>query len=309
MKKITVIGGAAADLKAFSPNKLQPGTSNIGSFSESLGGVAFNIARNLALLKEEIFFISTAGNDTYGKLIQDECKKLNISFCNIPSKKPTAVYNAIFTNEGELFAGISAMDIFDSITPEKIKNLEPEFKKSKMVICDTNISEKTLETVALICNQNNIPFSADPTEKDKSYKLKKILPYTDYIFPNEEELEELANIKITNPDDKIKAGKKLIASGCKNVIVTCGEEGALFISQNETISKKSPKILPRDITGAGDALLACFLKSILDGESNTSALKAGIASAIATIKVYESVNKDISMKLIKKYKEDFSDEI
>ncbi len=48
MKKIIVIGALNLDICGRSTTKFMPGDSTIGEVSHSIGGVGYNIARNLS---------------------------------------------------------------------------------------------------------------------------------------------------------------------------------------------------------------------------------------------------------------------
>jgi ribokinase len=79
----------------------------------------------------------------------------------------------------------------------------------------------------------------------------------------------------------------------KLVAVTYGEEGAvLFEDGKQVAGSASPRIVPVDGTGAGDAFAACLVVSLLEGRSHEESLqracKAG-AYAAATIGAQRSL--------------------
>lgn len=283
MKKILVIGGATIDLKASPKKTLLEGTSNIGSISLSLGGVAFNIARNLASLQFPVSFISSVGKDFYGEKIIEECGKFKIDYYNICSEKTTAIYDAVLSHTGELAVAIAAMDIFEDITPAAIEPFYGQIKSSRMVVCDTNIPLTTIEAIANVCRKNSIELMIDPTAEDKCHKLKNVMHCIDYLSPNDEELEVLSGMNVKNMTAREKAARKLLGKGVRNVIVSCGENGAVFVNADRTIIENAFNVRAVDVTGAGDSLIAAVIGGILDGESHREALLSGIAAASATI--------------------------
>ena len=64
---ILIIGAAGLDTKGRAIGPLQPGTSNPGSIRTSVGGVARNVAENLARLGEHAVLLSavTGSAETY----------------------------------------------------------------------------------------------------------------------------------------------------------------------------------------------------------------------------------------------------
>lgn len=306
MKKVSVIGGATIDLKAKSRKKLVPETSNIGSLTTTFGGVAFNIADNLAKLNVPVTLFSIVGDDAYGESIREECRRNNISFnfARPVCGRATAIYAALLDASGELFAGISAMDIFDDITEEAVGEFEPELENSAIVVADTNIPGKSLERLALLCRSKGIPLWIEPTAKDKCHRMLPVLHLADYISPNDEELEVLSDITIITSQDRQKACRKLLDKKVKNIIVTCGETGVFYCSENTWEHIPTGRVSVRDVTGAGDSLVAATIWAMNHGHTAEQSIQFGISAALSTIQVYESVNPELSEKLITKIKEE-----
>ena len=66
---ILVIGAATIDVKGRASKGLQLGTSVPGTIKVSFGGVARNVADNLARLGQSVVLISAVGKDGLGKQI------------------------------------------------------------------------------------------------------------------------------------------------------------------------------------------------------------------------------------------------
>ena len=66
--KILVIGGTNIDINATSINEIVRKDSNIGNIEISIGGVAKNIAENLARLDLDVSFLTILGNDHYAEV-------------------------------------------------------------------------------------------------------------------------------------------------------------------------------------------------------------------------------------------------
>ena len=57
------------------------------------------------------------------------------------------------------------------------------------------------------------------------------------------------------------AADMLIGKGLKNLIVTLGDKGALWLRGDETTRVDAPAVDAVDTTGAGDAFIGCFAHS------------------------------------------------
>jgi sugar/nucleoside kinase (ribokinase family) len=125
------------------------------------------------------------------------------------------------------------------------------------------VVEYAHENNVLVFADTKIPNFAKITLDD----LKDSLPYIDYITPNEDE-----GRFFTGEDDPEKMADVLLAKGVKNVIVKLGGKGCLFKNSEQTIRLDAYDINAVDTTGAGDNLLAGFVREILRGKNIEDAL-------------------------------------
>ncbi len=303
MKRIAVIGGAGADIKASSRNPIKAGTSNIGDVTVSCGGAAFNIARNLALLDNAVFFITALGEDFFSSLIEDECRRTGVNLLAHKSSNSTGVYTAITDSDGELAAGISAMDIFEELTPEIIDEKLSGTDKISLYVCDTNINSRLLTHICSKSHKTGVPVLIDPTSVDKCERIKDIMGLISWISPDKDELLTLSGNIF--PNDMEQSAKTLLEKGPKSIITTLGKDGAFYMDKKCLFKSPAIPTVPVDVTGAGDAFVAAFINQIIKGNNPEDSLKYGCSAAFLTISISDSVNPDITEKLIKKYKEDF----
>ena len=80
----------------------------------------------------------------------------------------------------------------------------------------------------------------------------------DYIKPNETELAILTGEKMSTEDELVKGARKMIEKGVKNVIVTLGGDGCLFVTADTAELFPSNKVKAVDTTAAGDSFTAAF---------------------------------------------------
>src|SRR5690606_16418386 len=106
--------------------------------------------------------------------------------------------------------------------------------------------------------ESNIPTILNPSPMqnlpDEIYK------YINVLCVNEIELYQLTNQKTDSVDDILNATKVLLSKGVKSLIVTLGENGCVYVSEDESIYQpleiKPEKVV--DTTGAGDCFLGTF---------------------------------------------------
>ncbi len=113
--------------------------------------------------------------------------------------------------------------------------------------------------------------------------LEAIKASCDYIKPNISELSEILNKKLDTTKSVIEAAKNIQKFGAKNVIVSMGKYGAVFVDQKGgVITEEAPVINPVNTVGSGDSLLAGFISGFISTNNPRTALKLGVAAGSAT---------------------------
>lgn len=109
------------------------------------------------------------------------------------------------------------------------------------------------------------------------------LPYM--IKPNEQELLELFGDKSVSEKQLVLRAKELVAKGIKNVIVSRGKKGALFVNSESVIKCDALNVVHKSSVGAGDAMLAAYAFGELTGLEYLDNIKLSLgASAYAVTK-------------------------
>ena len=103
------------------------------------------------------------------------------------------------------------------------------------------------------------------------------------VKPNRAELSEWAGRPLVSREDCLAAARALQQAGCRNVIISLGGEGALFVPERgKALSVRAPAGKVVDTVGAGDSVVAGFLAAVSAGEDLREAFCLGIAAGSAT---------------------------
>ena len=119
------------------------------------------------------------------------------------------------------------------------------------------------------------------------------------IKPNETEIENVLHMKIQTYEDAIDGAMTLQKKGAKNVIVTLGENGAVFVSENGSVYVQKPvegEVI--STVGAGDSVIGGFLSMYDHGEKE--AFLYGCAAGSATCFVDGLCNIENIEKMMEK---------
>jgi ribokinase len=138
--------------------------------------------------------------------------------------------------------------------PASFAGLEETIAQSTVVLCQNEIPFETTEHTLQLCQKHNTISVLNPAPA--SMRMLELLPYCDIFCPNETELASLSGLP-TGSDDQIRAaGDKLLALGCKVLLVTLGARGACLIRPGEfVLFPLSQVVTPVDTVGAGDSFI------------------------------------------------------
>jgi ribokinase len=81
----------------------------------------------------------------------------------------------------------------------------------------------------------------------------------DITKPNETELAVLTGLPTGTEEEIVTAAKSLLVKGVKNVLVTIGGEGTLWVTADKVEKIAAYKVETVDTTAAGDCFLAAFV--------------------------------------------------
>lgn len=111
-----------------------------------------------------------------------------------------------------------------------------------------------------------------------------MLALCDYVTPNETEAEGLTGIAVRSPDDAGRAAQALLDTGAGAVVVTLGENGALYRDAGRSVHVPAFRAGPvAETTGAGDAFNGAFAAALARGMEPVAAVRYGCAAAAISV--------------------------
>ena len=114
--------------------------------------------------------------------------------------------------------------------------------------------------------------------------LLNVLEYHPFLIkPNNHELGEIFDVKLTTREEVIPYGRKLQEKGARNVLVSMAGEGAVLIAENgQIIAGESSKGVVKNTVGAGDSMVAGFMAGWMQKRDYEHAFRMGLASGGAS---------------------------
>jgi len=293
-KEILCIGGANIDRKIQVLNNLQYGTSNPAESSQSCGGVARNIAENLGRLGVDVSLMTIVGEDNGGEWLLDYTKSfVDISPSQISPTMATGTYTAVLNTNGELAIALADMSIYDTIDRSFIEKKWGYAASAGMIVMDTNFPAKVLEQVILRCHEEKIPLCITPVSSPKIKKLPKSLHGVTWLIANQDEASALSGIEINGEEDFFRAAELIKKKGVEKVVITRGDKGLIYVTNEDSGSLHPPSVHVVDVTGAGDSLVAGIMFANRLGLNTVDACKMGVACSSLTLQSQSTVNPNI----------------
>ena len=293
MHKVTVVGAVNIDICGKPENKFVPCDSNVGSVTHTIGGVGFNVARNLALLGADVSFIAAIGNDTYTKEIEKEAEKysIDISKCLRVSNMPNSTYLFVTDENGDMLAAVNDMRITRKLGKEYFESVLPFINKSDAVVIDANLESEILE---YICERVSVPIYADAVSACKAPRLKSCFGHLSMLKPNSIEAEILTGIDVKDFVSAQKAAEILVDEySVKSVFITLGKTGALAYDGKTLVKRAALTEKLVNTAGAGDAFFACCVFALLSKKSLKECCDLALRGAACVCACETAVNVNL----------------
>ncbi|KAH8412284.1 hypothetical protein KR009_000987 [Drosophila setifemur] len=284
---------------------------------QAAGGVGRNIAEGIYKLYGDVNLISAVGNDQMGQTLLQMMPQALQKGLILEETKATSLCSLIFDKFGDCKLILGNMDIHQSITPETLQAHHEFFREAPLVVMDSNISEKAMESILQLAEKNRIPVFFEPTDMFIAGKPFKLLPDLTknirLIKPNLHELKTIVEA-ITNETVEWKPNSKLPRSELLHeakslikkidahfncIIATLGNHGVLLsyrpdadedarvlLDLNKSTSPHCTRFYAApqvsnivNVSGAGDSFCAGFITGLLQGRLLTECVAFGFVAA------------------------------
>jgi pseudouridine kinase len=299
------VGGAVVDRKLQLLAPAVPATSNPARAADCLGGVARNVAENLARLGVPVALVTAVGDDPGGQAVRAglEAAGVAVSGVRVVPGAQTAQYVAVLDPGHELVIGVAAMDVLDEIREADLDAAWPG--SGGWLVLDTNLRAGVLAHALRRARADGVPVAVDAVSAPKVVRLPADLRGISVLFCNRAEalswlaLHTRGQVAEVGGDDGTLA-RRLHAAGAAHVVLTRGADGGLVAGEAGVTEVPSVPCDPVDVTGAGDAVVAGTLAGLLRGEDLPAAARRGMALASLTVASTESVRTDLSTRLLER---------
>jgi len=295
---VVCIGGANMDIKCRIDGPTVMGSSNPGASVLSPGGVARNIAHNLALLGIGAALIGVVGRDAFGEQLLAATTAADVDTRGVlRAVGATGRYGAVLDAHGQLILGVAAMSILERLTPRRLGAERARLAGADLIVADSNLPIDTLDWLIDFAAERGLRLALETVSVPKGGRLKRLLAAGRPLFAlfcNRAEAEAL-----TGSAELRAAARRLHERGVRHVGIGLGRRG-MFVSdgtRQRIVSALPARVV--DVTGAGDAAVAGTLYGLLRGHDLAAAARFGQAAAALTLACEQSVNPRLSARAIR----------
>lgn len=280
--RICVIGGANADITATTFKPFKPKDSNPGTIRLVPGGVARNIAHNLALLGDEVVFLTLFGGDTFGYFTADSCRKvkIDITLSDAAPVGTRSCFLSINDADGEMVGGVSDMLAADGITPEWLASKLPKVGSVDAYVADTNIP---IESLTYLIDHVDAPLYVDAVSSAKAPRVIEAM--------RQSTQKRIHSLKCNWMENQLLAE----IQGVGRRYVSLGDQGIDVVEGNATYHFDALPCEAVNTTGAGDALVAGIVHAGPDA-SVEEAAAIGLRCAKITCESADTVNNQLKQR-------------
>ncbi len=274
------LGALHWDLTLQSLSSVALGESNPVSTSQTPGGVAANVAVNLASLGLSVGLASRIGGDSSAAELKRYLADSGVddALVEVDREAGSATYTTILSPEGEVVVGAADMALYDQLDKDYWQYRHDHIVAWDLWCIDSNLPQSGIAYLADVGERPRlIAVAVSPA---KVSRFGSVLPGIGTLVLNLAEAGELLGRAHHSLDGARRAAKEITRCGVEQAFVTAGKEGAAWATSiDDGVVCSPPLNAASSLSGAGDAFAAAAVAAIAMGESANKAAAWGVNAA------------------------------
>ena len=281
---IAVIGSNMVDLITYTNQMPKAGeTLEAPDFAIGCGGKGANQAVAAAKMGGSVMMVSKVGDDLFAPNTVANLKQQGVDTQFVTTAPGTSSGVApIFVDDQSQNRILIIKGANQQLKPTDIDAAAEALKACQLIILQLEIPLETVYYAIDFARQHDIKVILNPAPAvanlDIDYACK-----CDFFMPNETELEILTGLPVGTEEEVIRAGQTLLKRGLKNLIITLGARGSLWMA-GDTLHQVAPtSVKAVDTSGAGDAFIGCFAHTLVKTGDIPTAMAQASAYAACSV--------------------------
>ncbi|WP_284618508.1 PfkB family carbohydrate kinase [Aquabacterium humicola] len=298
--RIVVIGGANLDIAGRATAPARPGDSTPGRVHTAAGGVARNIAENLARLGHAVRLVSAVGDDDDGRRLKrlTAAARVDAGGCRVIAGARTARYLSLHAEDGRLLQAVNDMAVLDALGPDALAAEAGRLRRAAAVVVDANLCEAALGW--LFDQPIDAALHADAVSAAKCERLRTGLARLHTLKLNRLEAEVLSGLPTRTARQRERAAAWFHAQGVRRLAMSLGADGLRLSEAGGAVCERPAWPVPvRNVTGAGDALMAGLVHAQRAGWPLERAADFALGCAALTVGIDASNHPGLSERSVR----------
>ncbi|MEN1970413.1 ribokinase [Lentibacillus sp. N15] len=261
---IAVIGSNNVDLITYIDRMPKKGeTMEAPNFAMGCGGKGANQAVSAAKLGAQVMMVTKVGDDMFADNTIANFQKHGID-TTFTKKVPdtTSGVAPIFVDAHSENRILIIKGANNHLKPQDIDEAADKLKQCKLIVLQLEVPLAAVYHAIEFGHQHKIPVIFNPAPATKALDFYYV-SQCDFLIPNETELELISGMPVGTEEEVRQAAQFLLDKGVKNVIITLGRRGVLWVTNNTVQRFNAYTVQAVDTTGAGDAFIGCFAQSLV----------------------------------------------
>ena len=285
---IVVIGSAFMDVKGFPFDDYLPTGRNAGRVEYVHGGVARNVAEDIANVELRPIYLGIVDNTPLGAAVLEKLKnhKVNCDYMlTIPDGMGT--WLAVFDNNGDVAGSISKRPNMMPLTGVLDQKGDEIFAQAESVVFEVDLDKEIIKRVLKLAEKHGTKVYGLVSNMNIAVQRRDFLQKFDCFICNQLEAGQLF---VDDYSDKTPEemrdilADKIERANIPSMVVTMGGQGAVYadFKGNKGICP-AKKVIVKDTTGAGDAFCSGVVIGLTYGKSMAEAIEIGSTLAASVI--------------------------
>ena len=301
--QLLCIGAANRDRKLRTTGPARLASSNPAAQVESAGGVARNIAENLARLGLPVQLLTAVGQDPAGQALLAEAAALGIRTQGSLqlAEVPTGSYTAVLDAQGDLIIGLAQMQACEALDPTFLQSTLALRRSARWTVLDLNLPAPTVAALLAEAAAAQRPLAAVAASVPKMDRLPQDLRGLALLLLNRDELAACTGLTLDDDAALDVAWTQLQARGLQRLVLTQGGGDVACASAGEPLHRVPAQPVPDivEVTGAGDAFSAGVVAGLLRAPDDLpAACRLGQRLAALTLQSAATVSPLLSPALL-----------
>ena len=280
---VIVVGSLNVDLVVTLGRLPDPGETVIGDTLERFpGGKGLNQAVAAARLGAAVHLVGAVGDDDTGAwlrgILTDEgIDGDDVHVASGPSGTALIEVDHAGRNRIVVIPGAN-----DAITPAQAHAGVSRHTDAAVVLAQGETPIDTVQAAFAAARERSITTILNPAPA-RAFPVA-LYALVDILIPNEHEAALLTGLPTTNEDECVVAARALLARGCRIVLITRGEAGAVLATEDRVVTIPAFPVTPIDTVAAGDAFCGALSAALATGTPLDESVRIGCAAgALATL--------------------------